>query len=116
MNKIDETVNGYDYTQASTIQELSEKLNHFHTDLSDLIKSYRHDQLTVGMHPVLFIGLIILFGITMSLMTNATHQTVNSLHPRGFLHYWEYIVLAVICLAVFLYVANKSGFSINTIV
>lgn len=109
--------NKNDYMEnVNTIPELSKQINHLHNELIELIQDYRHDELTINMHPVLFITLIIFFSITISLIINATNQTFNQLHPRGFLKYWEYIILAILAFILFIFLANKSGFTIKQIV
>ena len=90
----------------TNIQDLKKQINELKNEVMD-------DRVKINTHPVLFVILLIGFFVTMDFWTTAAHKTVHALHPRGYLYFWEYILIAIVALLLLLWLANKSGIRIR---
>jgi hypothetical protein len=88
------------------IQTLSKKIDKLEYTVTD-------DQIKVNTHPIMFVVILVGFFITMDFWTAAAHSTIINLHPKGYLQYWEYVILAVVALLLLLWLSNKSGIKIR---
>lgn len=93
-------------TDPVTLDTLNNKLDKLQNEITS-------DQLSVNAHPVLFITLLVLFFITMDFWAKAIQYTLHELHPRGYLVYWEYIIIAIVSLALLLLLGHMSGIRIR---
>jgi multisubunit Na+/H+ antiporter MnhB subunit len=89
-------------TETELLHEIIEKLDKLD---KDILKNER----LINAHPLLFIGLLVLFFVTMELWATAAQTTIHHFYDKDSLSYWEYIIIASIFLAVLVWVGNYNN-------
>lgn len=98
---------------STTLEDLNRNIQNLNEKIDKLEYAVTDDQVKINTHPIMFVVLLVGFFITMDFWAAAAHSTVRRFHPRGYIQYWEYIILAVAALVLLLWVANKSGIRIQ---
>lgn len=98
---------------STSLEELNYNIRTLNEKIDELERDVTVDQVKINAHPVLFIVLLIGLFVTMDFWAAAAHTTLHQLHPRGYLKFWEYIILAVVSLVILLWIANKSGMKVR---
>lgn len=90
----------------NTLVAMNKKINSINEQIS-------YSNIVTSAHPFLFIIMIILFFVTMEFWTKAANKAIKHFHPRGYLSYWEYVLLGLVSLLFLLWIGKKTGLKIQ---
>lgn len=98
-----------------SIDELNTNVKKLGQKIDKLEKEVIQDQIKINAHPVIFITLLIVFFMTMHFWAEAAHVTISTFHPRGKLHFWEYLIIALALLTILILLSKLSGINISSL-
>ena len=69
----------------------------------------------INTHPIVLFILILIFLVIVDFWAAGLHMLVSNIHPRGYLKYWEYIILSVGLTLFLIFIARWFGLSLRSI-
>jgi hypothetical protein len=88
------------------LQEIKTKLDNIER------RQLKQEQLE-NLHPILFVILFVAFFITMDLWSTTVNSFLTTVHPRGYLYFWEYLIIALFAAGLLYWALQKTGFQMQ---
>jgi len=75
----------------------------------------KENSLAVEAHPIIFVGLLILFFIAMNFWMSSAHEAMKHFHPRGDPGAWEYFLVGLSMVVIVFAISRYSGIKVKMI-
>ncbi len=92
-----------------SLTEINENIINLQKRVAELDRKVTENQVAFKAHPAIFVVLMVGLFVTLDFWSTGIHGAVKKIHPRGYLYYWEYILIAGVFLIFVLWIAHQSG-------
>ncbi len=92
-----------------SLVEINENIIDLQKRVDEIDHKITKNQVEFKAHPVIFVVLMVGLFVALDFWSTAIHGTVKKIHPRGYLYYWEYMLIAILFLIFVIWMAHQSG-------